>query len=171
MKSVELRRHAEKDPNGGLTENGAEATKKLGKTLPKFSKVVSSDSDRAQLTAKLMTGLEPQVDSRASMWMASPEKSAAINKLATEHGILFLEAIQKYNDSEVLEGTNVRADELNALIDQLLNDLGEDEHGLIVSHDLSISAAMSKKGISAEVIAPLEGYVIYESGDITPTTL
>lgn len=171
MKSIELRRHAEKDPNGLLTEKGVEASKKLGETLHKFSKVFSSDSDRAKLTAKLLTGIDARIDTRANMWMASPEKSAEINDLAVKQGVMFLEAIPLYNDSEVLEGTDLRADEFNVLIDQLFNELDKDEHGLIISHDLSISAAMAKRGIPIEAIAPLEGYIIYEDGNVKPTTL
>ncbi|MDX2776618.1 histidine phosphatase family protein [Streptomyces caniscabiei] len=166
MKSIELRRHAEKDPNGLLTENGIEASKKLSKTLHKFSKVFSSDSDRAKLTAKLLTGIDAQVDARANMWMASTEKSAAINDLATKQGIMFLEAISRYDDPEVIEGTNSRADEFNTLIDKLFSELDEDEHGLVVSHDLSISAAMAKRGTPIEMIAPLAGYTIYEDGSV-----
>jgi broad specificity phosphatase PhoE len=171
MKSIELRRHAEKDPNGLLTENGIETSKKLGATLSKFSKVFSSDSDRAKLTAKLLTGVDARVDTRANMWMASSERSAAINELAAKRNIMFLEAIQQYNDPEVLEGTDSRACDLNTLIDQLFNELGRDEHALIVSHDLSISAAMAKRGIPIEAVAPLEGYILYEDGNIKPAAL
>lgn len=171
MKSIELRRHAEKDPNGLLTEDGVEASKKLSKTLRKFSKVFSSDSDRAKLTAKLLTGVNAQVDTRANMWMASAEKSVAINDLAAKQGIMFLEAIPRYNDPEVTEGTNSRADELNNLIDHLFNELNKDNHGLIISHDLSISAAMEKRGMPIEMIAPLAGYVIYEDGSVKPVSI
>jgi broad specificity phosphatase PhoE len=166
MKSIELRRHAEKDANGLLTENGVKAAKNLGKTLDKFSKVFSSDSDRAKLTAKLLTGVDAQVDTRANMWVASEEKSAAINDLAARQGISFLEAIPQYNDPEVLEGTNSRADEFNTLIDQLFNELGKDERALIISHDLSIGLAVIKRGVPVKAIAPLEGYVVYEDGSV-----
>lgn len=134
--------------------------------MHKFSKVFSSDSDRAKLTAKLLTGIDAQIDTRANMWMASAAKSTAINDLATKQGIMFLEAIPRYNDSEVIEGTNSRADEFNTLIDQLFSELDEDDHGLIISHDLSISAAMAKRGVPIEIIAPLAGYVIYEDGSV-----
>lgn len=169
MKSVQLRRHAEKDANGGLTERGIEAAKKLAKTLPKFSKVIASDSDRAQLTAKLLSGLEPEVDRRASMHMASPEKSDAINKLAIRQNIMFLEAIQQYSDPEIVEGTDLKASELNELIFQLFKSLAENEHALIISHDLSISAALAKRNIPPTPIGPLEGYIIWENGRIQPT--
>jgi broad specificity phosphatase PhoE len=171
MKSVELRRHAEKDSNGMLTEVGMQTARKLAQTLPEFSKVVSSESDRAQLTAKLMTGSEPQIDLRAGFYMASPEKSTAINELATEQGLTFLEAVQRYNDPEVLEGIDLKAKELNELTRQLFEDLDEDGNALIVSHDLSISPAMAKRGIPLESIDPLEGYIIHENGDVRAINL
>lgn len=167
MKSIELRRHAEKDSDGLLTKSGIEASKKLGRTLHQFSQALSSDSDRAKLTAKLITGIDAQVDIRAAMWMASAEKSAAINDLAIKQGIMFLEAIAQYNDLEVLKGIDSRANDFNTLIDELLNSLNKDEHGLIISHDLSISAAMVKRGVPIEAIAPLAGYVIYEDGSLS----
>jgi broad specificity phosphatase PhoE len=166
MKSVELRRHAEKDPNGLLTDDGAQQSRQLGEALGKFTKVYSSDSDRAKLTARLIAGTEALVDTRANMWMASPEKSIAINDLANRHNILFLEAIQQYNDAEVIEGTNAQANKLNSLINQLFDELSRDERGLIVSHDLSINAAMLQRGVPIAAIAPLNGYIIYDDGSI-----
>jgi broad specificity phosphatase PhoE len=62
MKSVELRRHAEKGPNGLLTDNGAQQSRQLGEALGTFAKVYSSDSDRVKLTAQLITGTEALVD-------------------------------------------------------------------------------------------------------------
>lgn len=171
MKTVELRRHAEKSLDGMLTKKGIEASKKLGESLPSFSKVVSSDSERAQLTAKLIANLDPCVDTRAAMWMTAPKSSGEINKIATEQNILFLEAIEIHNDPHTLEGTALRANELNELIDQLFTELSEDEHGLIISHDLTINAAMTKRGLLPEALAPLEGYVISEDGSVRPATL
>jgi broad specificity phosphatase PhoE len=166
MKSIELRRHAEKDPNGLLTKAGIEAAKSLAKKLPLFSHVISSDSERALLTAKLISSIDPRIDSRASMYMASSEKSNVINEIAIEKDLTFLEAIYEYADPEIIENTELRAHEFNELIDQMFDALDKDGYGLIISHDLSISAAMAKCGIPIETIAPLEGYIIYENGDI-----
>ncbi|HSW91955.1 MAG TPA: histidine phosphatase family protein [Candidatus Saccharimonadales bacterium] len=166
MKSIELRRHAEKDAKGTLTDDGIRASKKLGSNLPPFSKVVASDSSRARLTAKLITDIEPRVDPRASMWMTSPESSAEINNIATQQNLAFLEAMQVHNDPYTLDGTTSRADELNELIDQLFTELIEDQRGLIISHDLSINAAMTRRGLPLTILGPLEGYIIYEDGTI-----
>jgi broad specificity phosphatase PhoE len=166
MKSIELRRHAEKDTKGTLTKSGVQASKKLGATLAPFSVVVASDSDRACLTAKLITDIEPRIDPRASMWMTSPESSAEINNIATEQNLAFLEAMQVHNDPYTLNGTASRADELNELIDQLFTELTKDQRGLIISHDLSINAAMTRRGLPLTILGPLEGYLIYENGTI-----
>jgi broad specificity phosphatase PhoE len=169
MKEIHLRRHAEKGSDGILTNNGIEAATKLSLHLPKFAKVISSDSNRAQLTAKLLTGVEAIVDARAGFYMANSEKSDAINQLAVERGLTFLEAANQYQDKEVLDGIDKKADELNQLISELLDELKENESALIVSHDLSISPAMAKKGVPFQSIDPLEGYILKEDGSIKAT--
>jgi hypothetical protein len=170
MKEVHIRRHAEKKSDGSLSKNGIEAAKKLSKSLPKFAKVVSSDSSRAQRTAYLMTGCEAAADTRAGMYMASPEKSDAINQLAVKHSLTFLEAVDQYQDKEILDGIEARANELNQLVDELFNQLQEDEKALIVSHDLSIIAAMTKRNIAPNPIDLLEGYILREDGSIRSTS-
>jgi broad specificity phosphatase PhoE len=169
MKEIHLRRHAEKSSDGGLSTSGVQAAKELSQYLPKFAQVISSNSDRAQLTAHLLTGIDPVIDIRAGMYMATPEKSDAINQLAAAHGLTFLEAIEKYQDKEVIDGTNNRANELNELISELFDKLKENEKALIVSHDLSIIAAMTKKNVLPALISPLEGYILKEDGSIELT--
>ena len=170
MKEIHLRRHSEKGPNGLLTPNGEEMAKELGRRLPEFAVVIASDSPRAQLTAQLLTGKDPVVDSRAGFYMASQQKSDDINRLSVEQGLSFLEAAQLYQDAEVLDGIDAKATTLNQLIVELLRTLGENEKALIVSHDLSISPAMAQKGIPLESIDPLEGYIVDENGTITQTS-
>lgn len=169
MKEIHVRRHAEKKSDGTLSENGVETAKKLSQSLPKFAKVVSSDSSRAQRTAHLMTGREAAVDTRAGMYMASPEKSDAINLVAATHGLTFLEAVDRYQDQEVLDEIEARANALNQLVDELFEELQEDEKALVVSHDLSIIAAMAKRDVARNSVDPLEGYIISEDGSIWST--
>jgi broad specificity phosphatase PhoE len=168
MKEVQLRRHAEKSPNGTLTQAGIRDATELRKLLPNFVRVVSSPSERTIDTAKLITNTQPDVDERASYYTASQEKSDAINILAAEQGTTFLEAVQAYNDPEVLSGIENKARELNDLIAELLGGLADGEVALIVSHDITISPAMAQNGIPLESIAPLGGYVIDEQGNIKP---
>lgn len=167
MKEVYVLRHAEKGLDGSLTENGKTMAQELGRLLPLFSLVYSSPSDRAQLTAQLLTGRQPNVDDRANFFMATPTKSTAINALSSSKSIPFLDAVQEFGDSEVLNGIDSKATELNSLVNELLSKVGNGEKALIVSHDLSISPAMSQRAIPLTSIDYLSGYVINEIGEVT----
>lgn len=171
MKEIYLLRHAEKDINGTLTVAGKQSARELGRRLPEFASVTASPSSRAKETAKLLTDKDPSVEDRAGFYMASQEKSDAINQIAAEQNISFLDAAGKYQDSEVLQGIDAKATELNTLIDELLQTLDDGEAALVVSHDLSISPAMKQRGnIALESIDFLQGYTITDQHDIIPTT-
>lgn len=103
IKEVYLLRHAEKDDQGTLTENGQEMAKKLGKLLPKFNKVISSNSERALLSALLITGVQPQPEERAGYFQTTKAKSDEINAIAAENNISFLDAAETYNNGELLK--------------------------------------------------------------------
>ena len=165
-KWVYLLRHAEKDPNGSLTERGRNQAKNLGDKLPQFQEVISSDSKRTIETAELITGRKPIVDPRCRHYVAPKAKSDFLNTLAKERGISFLEAVVELNDEEVNQGVEEKAIELNQLVDELLRRTSEGQSSLIVSHDLSISPALSKRGIPLESIDYLCGYNISELGEI-----
>jgi broad specificity phosphatase PhoE len=167
MKEVYLLRHAEKDEQGVLTDNGQSLARKLGATLPKFSKVIASESSRTQLTAMLITGAQPEVDERAGFYMATQEKSDAINKLAAEKGITFFEAADIYNDGELLKGITEKAEGLNQLVDETLNGLNDDEAALIVSHDMTITPAMVLRGQPRQSIKYLSGFRIDNAGNVS----
>lgn len=166
MKEVYILRHGEKDAAGILTERGKRAAEALRSVLPPFAYVISSNSDRAILTAELLTGEDPQIDHRASYATAPPAISDEINRLATEHDISFLDAARQYNNAKVLRGIDVQAHALNALIDELLGKLEEGKKALVVSHDLTIAPAMGFRGMPAESIDPLSGYTISMSDGI-----
>lgn len=165
MTEIYLLRHAEKSDNGVLTATGEEAAVTLGHMLPIFDRVIASDSTRTQVTAKLTTGISPEVDSRVSFYMAPSQKSDDINELAKTKNISFLEAAGIYDDTEVNEGIGNKASELNGLMDELLR-AHQDGRILIVSHDLSISPAMVRRGIELESIDFLQGYIISKTGVI-----
>lgn len=165
-KFIYLIRHAEKDEQGALTNSGRVQASELSSQLPKFAKVISSESKRVQETAYLVTGVQPEVDSRAGFYMASPEKSDLLNQMTKDEGISFLEAVIKLNDSEVLKGIEAQATELNSLINETFDALVDGEFALIASHDLSISPAMQQRGIALESIPFLSGYIIDDQGII-----
>jgi len=160
MKHAYLIRHAEKDDDGTLTEKGREEAVKLASQLPDFAIIISSESPRTRETAKLLTNLDSVVDPRAGFYMAPKEKSDAINRLANEKDISFLEAAVIFNDQEVNVGIENKASELSSLVSETINQLHENQSALIVSHDLSISPAMRQKGIPLESIPFLSGYTI-----------
>jgi len=162
---IYLLRHAEKDSAGIITESGKQAAKALGRKLPAFKQVIASPSERSKLTAKLISDQEPIVDARADFSMSSPAKSDAINALAREKNIPFLEAVTLYNDKEVLDGVEAKARDLNELLKELQERGGEGAI-LVVSHDLSISPAMSQRGVLLQSIDFLHGYVIQSDGSV-----
>ncbi len=169
-KEIYILRHAEKDDLGTLTDKGRQQATELRDRLPQFSNVISSESKRAQETATLVTGKEPKVDPRAGFYMAHPEKSDELNRIAKEKGIPFLEAVVLLNDSEVLAGIDDKAGQLNDLVKELLETLPDGAKAIIISHDLSISPAMQKRGVPLESIPFLSGYIIDEEGKISTFT-
>lgn len=166
MKEVYLLRHGEKDTDGTLTEDGVQAAQVMGPILPRFVRIISSDTDRTTLTAKLLTGEEPHIDDRAAYATTSSEISNEIDILAKSHNISFLDAARLYNNPEVLAGIDEQADALNTLIDQLLEELPENGKALIVSHDLTIAPAMGSRNMPAASISPLGGYVISMDNEV-----
>lgn len=166
MKEIHIRRHAEKNSDGTLTENGIQTARALSKQLPKFIRVIASDSPRTQLTAKLLTGVDPFVDARVGYSAISPEKIDAIERLSLKNGISFFEAVDLYQDNEILRGIETKAETLNQLIDEQLNQLEEDEKALIVSHEITIVPAMARRGIELSSINPLGGFILRADGNI-----
>jgi len=160
MREVYLLRHGEKDAEGLLTERGKQAAETMRSVLPAFVRIISSESPRTIHTASLLTGEEPHPDPRAAYATTAASVSEEISAIAAEHGISFLDAARRHNNPDVLTGIDEQAHILNGLVDEVLGELGEGERALIVSHDLSIAPAMGYRGMSAESIEPLGGYVI-----------
>jgi hypothetical protein len=162
-----LIRHAEKDDKAELTVRGKQSAIELSKTLPLFDHVISSSSSRTKMTAYLLTNREPEIDERASFYMAPQEKSDTLNKVSRERGISLLEASKILKDEEINSGILIKAKELNSLIDEKLSQSNDNSKILIVSHDLSISPAMELRGIPLETIPFLSGYVIDSTGKVS----
>lgn len=166
MKEVYVRRHAQKSLDGMLAPEGVEAAQVLARRMPTFVKVIASDVPRAQHTAKLLTGADPIIDGRAGYTEIDPESVDAIEALGREYNLPFFGAASKYENSAIGEGMEAKADELNALIDEILESIDRDQKALIVSHDITIVPAMIKRGVLVQTINPLEGYVLRDDGSI-----
>lgn len=67
MKYIYVLRHAEKGLFGNLTKKGEEHCQILGKTLPHFSLIISSESPRTIQTAQLLTNIFPEQDHQANI--------------------------------------------------------------------------------------------------------
>lgn len=166
MKEIHLRRHAHKSIDGMLSPEGIQSAQALAPKLNEFVKVIASNIPRAQHTAKILTGVDPIVDERASYTEISPEAVIAIESLAKEHDLPFFEAAGRYEDSAVIAGMESKADELNNLIDELLAEIDEGQRILIISHDITIVPAMVKRGILLQTVNPLEGFVLKSDGSV-----
>lgn len=166
MREVYVLRHAEKDGDGELTPSGVRAAKELNAKLPNFAIIVSSLSSRTFLTASLLTDIVPMTDSRAGYYTTTEEVSTAIGELATSRGITFLDAANTYNGGELQDGIKQQAQGLNALIDETFQFLGPDKKALILSHDMTIVPAMALRGLPAESVPYLGGYIIDDLGSM-----
>ena len=170
MKEIYLLRHAEKDGNGLLTQAGEDEAKLLAKALPRFSSVFTSGSSRTIATAKLLSNTHSTPDIRAAYATAPQAESDAINKLASDKGLTFLEAAHEFGDIDVLEGIEMAARRLDGMIKEIL-DIGDNrQRSLIVSHDLSISPAMALRGVPLASIDFLDGFIISHNGQVQPFT-
>ena len=65
-----------------------------------------------------------------------------------------------------MSGIAGQAGQLNNMINQIMNEADDDSKSLIVSHDLSISPAMARRGIPLASIDFLNGYVIRDDGSV-----
>ena len=158
--SVYALRHAEKAGRDGvITPVGEAAARALRGVLPDFVSVYSSDLERAIVTVRLLTGMEPTVDPRAGFYMGHKEVGDTIYALANDQGISFYEASLQYKNAAQLAGIAKQAAQFNQLVDELLARPDKGDH-LIVSHDLTISPAMVRRGMKPESIAFLSGYII-----------
>lgn len=166
MKEVYLLRHAERGIEDAISDRGQLLSRKLGELLPKFSKVISSDSPRTIITASLITGDEPQIDKKASFYEPTEENSPAIKQQAVDNKITFFEAADMYESNILKDGIYNQAQGLNQLIDETFSDLDENSKALIVSHDMTISPAMVMRGQPSQSVDYLCGYIIKDDGTL-----
>ncbi|MBP9820549.1 histidine phosphatase family protein [Candidatus Saccharibacteria bacterium] len=160
MKQIYILRHAQTNSAGELTESGKNVAIILAKKLPVFDVVVSSPHQRAIQTAQLLTGKMPKTDERASFYMAAQQNSDAINSLAKQKKITFFEAVQIFDNKDILKGMYSQANKLYEFINELLDQNGK--NALIISHDFTICPTLQKWGRSLVSLDNLNGAIIYD---------
>lgn len=173
MKQVYVLRHGPKDKSGKLTEEGKEYIKSLATTFGPFSLIISSEVERAQETAYLLTNTNPQTDSRANIIDITEEEEAELFELGKSNtygiaGAIF--ANEKYRKMAQGQGQK-----LVLFIKETLEKLVDGQKALIISHDAPMAAA---ERILQELtldriernFKPVEGYSVDENLHITHIT-
>lgn len=169
MKYIQVRRHAPKHAEGHLTDEGKKSAESVKKTLPTFNIILSSDKPRAVETAKLLTGVNPQIDKREGTPAFTLEQEKELHKLGEKHpfgiaGVIFENP--KYKKMIKKQGAR-----LAELIKKTLLKLPENGCALILSHDgVMISAEKILKHASfnkaGKTIKPLQGFQVNEKEEI-----
>lgn len=169
MKYIQIRRHAPKHAEGHLTGEGKKLAESVKKKLPTFDIIISSDKPRAVETAKLLTGVNPQIDKRAGTPAFTLEQEKELHNLGEKHlfgiaGVIFDNPIYR-------KMIKKQGEKLAELIKETLIKLPENGCALIISHDgVMVSAEKILKHASFEsagkTFKPLEGFQMNEKGEI-----
>lgn len=167
MRELYLLRHGETAKDGGITERSKSDAITLGKDLPKFTHVISSDATRAIETALAVSGKNPEIDERAGFYAPAEIKSPEIYQYGISNGINFFDAAELYDYKKLAEGVKDYAKGLIDLVKTVLEQMQDNQCSLIVSHDLTITTAMSVMGFPRVSTEYLKGYRIDGSGVIT----
>lgn len=164
MKKIYVLRHAPKDANGKLTEEGKVQATLLKNKLQPFDMVIASNMPRAQETAVLLTGRQPTIDKRASIIDINEEQERELFEAGKQHpqgiaGVVF-------DTPEYRELVKIRGNTLVALIKETLEKLSENQTALIVTHDAPMVAAEKiMKNLPLEkaekFYKPLKGFIVY----------
>lgn len=169
MKYIQVRRHAPKHAEGHLTGEGKKLAESVKKKLPSFNIILSSDKPRAIETAKLLTGINPQIDKRAGTPAFSMDQEKELHNLGEKHtfgiaGVIFENPGYKKMIRE-------QGEKLAELIKETLVKLPENGCALIVSHDgVMVSAEKILQNFSFDkaekTFKPLQGFQVNERGEI-----
>ncbi len=170
MKQIHVRRHAPKHATGTLTEDGKILAKKIGETLPSYTVVMSSPRPRAVETAELLTGVSPTVDSRAGTPVFTEEQEHGLHLKGQQHAYGIAGAIFEIPEYRSL--VMDKGKELAKLIEDVFALLPEDGTALVISHDgVMVAADMVLRDLidtrPTKTYQPLEGFIVYENGEVT----
>lgn len=135
MKWVEIRRHSERGPDGGLTPKGRRIAREAARTLrPPYAFCYTSSKKRAIETAEVMGFKEPIVDDRFGTLPSSITSGyeREIERLRKEKGLSLLRAYMAL--PELCETLRAFGGGLLKAVMEIPNRLPEDHGALIVSH-------------------------------------
>jgi broad specificity phosphatase PhoE len=166
VRSLELRRHAPRDPDADrLSENGRALALHVGKDLPGgYAAVFTSPARRAAETAAwFLRGLGQQLpqDHGVDEGLASPVEDRW-RKAAKAAGTGRIDAIRKH-DPDLVDEESVR---LAQAVRELLAAIPEGGRALAVGHSPLIEAAVY--GLTGRVIEPLrecDGVLVEQDSD------
>ena len=153
MRQVFVLRHANWNlDKGGLTDEGKQKCLDLREKLGNFDIVIASNFDRNKETAKLLTGVKPQVDERAGILKLTKEQNDKITELRQKHPLGVAGAI--FGIPELIKPVKEAGKNLIKLVKKVLSELPENGRALIISHDGTM--------ISAEKILKKDTFVSIE---------
>jgi broad specificity phosphatase PhoE len=165
VKEVYVLRHAAWNGKSDvLTEQGKGDSEKCAAALPRFNIVYSSPFNRAQQTAKLISGAEPRISEAASVPQSPPEVRDQILTHGKVHPLGVAGAL--FDTEKAYPALERAGQALIQLIQRTLNDLEEDQKALIVSHDgTMVSTARILTGVAFDqpllrTYNELEGFVV-----------
>lgn len=165
MKEVYLLRHAQLDPEGALTQEGAGYAQAIGRLLPAFDMVITAGDRATNQTAQLMTGnATPDVDPRAGIGSELLDYRQEIEdfELPPNGDLMDYLCPELYSDAgaELREPLVRQARALSDLTFELRLTLPEEGKALVVSYGLLIANAMHLRSQPDEPIAHCHGYVL-----------
>jgi len=168
MKYIQVRRHAPKHAEGHLTEEGKRFAEETKKRLPKFNIILSSDKPRAVETAKLLTGIMPQIDKRAGTPAFTLDQEKRLHELGQNHPFGIAGVI--FENQEYKKMIKEQGQQLSTLIEETFSKLPTNGCALIISHDGVMVAAekILKKaefGKANKTFKPLAGFQVSENGE------
>lgn len=164
MREVSVLRHAnwnfDKD---NLTDEGKQKCLGLRKKLGNFDIVIASNFDRNKETAKLLTGINPNVDERAGILKLTKEQNDKITELRQKHPLGVVGVI--FSIPELIKPVRKAGQNLIELIKEIISKLPENGRALIISHDGTMVSAekILKKDTFASIertYYELEGFII-----------
>src|SRR3989338_6479485 len=164
MRQVFVLRHAnwnlDKDT---LTDEGKQKCLDLKKKLDNFDIVIASNFDRNKETAKLLTGMKPQVDERAGILKFTKAQNDKVTELRQKHPLGVAGAI--FNIPELIEPVKEAGQNLIELVKEAISKLPKNGRALIISHDGTMVSAekILKKDTFASIektYYELEGFIL-----------